>query len=885
MLHSRKKISVAAALLLICAILLGTASYAWLTISTAPEISGIDTNIGANGSLEIALLSDETYTDPTLIRTSIGDSLALENPTVSNRSWGNVIDLSDSSYGLGQISMLPARLNVGLGDSGYGVVGNSILSFAKYTSDGRIEMAAGNTVYASYLDEKFIYSRTEPGHGVRGIGALEGLTIQQAALANAQAQVKSYKVAAASAAASAWKANGPAILNVYEKRYGEEADSFDDSDVAALRDTATRLLNAYGYLDAALRQGIIGYAAAVIENEQQFLDLSEMVENTLISLSVIGSNSPVEIPGEFSTWISDVESGKRALQNGISRCDELQGGEYSWEQIEELQLNFFDPAKTYLGQWKMNEKDAYEKRLLDTQLAVPSDNGIMADIAYFVGTYESVFTYEDDSLVQVSVFMEGTRPALEALSAVLGEREAASGDREVITAVIKDVYGFAVDLAFRCNSPGTSSLLLQTAPETRLEGAEGVEAAQGGGSYMSFTSDRLTSEQMIRMMDAIRVGFIDNQNNLVALAKLNTSNHTNVENSITAPLYLYDFKVSVDGSISIGERLKETDDKPGAESAITELTDGVPVVLTAIVWLDGDHVDNGMAAISGKSMSGQLNLQFASSAELRPAFGDGNGTLNGGTVTPSGPNGSDDPTPDTPVAPTPNTPVIEYPVYVSGIRVTGANAADVLGDGTVSYDPASNTLRLNGAVIEGARSSEYSSPLGIFSVDENGLNIVLGEKPSVIQNCSYGIEIRGELTISGGSLTIQSAATGIWAETNDITINGGNITIIGDQHAITGNINGGTLTVNSGKVMLLGAKTDISGGSEYGIGVLHTVLGNDAHVIASGATSASYAVPTLAEGASGKSRTSEDAEFVSGIVYNYEDYFEFIGDGVDDGNT
>jgi hypothetical protein len=627
MLHSRKKISVAAALLLICAILLGTASYAWLTISTAPEISGIDTNIGANGSLEIALLSDETYTDPSLIRTAVGYSLVLENPTVSNRSWGNVIDLSDSSYGLSQISMIPSRLNVGLGDSGYGVVGSNVLSFAQYTSDGRIEMTAGKTVYAAYLDEQFVYSRTEPGHGVRGIGALEGVTIQQAALANAQAQVKSYKIAAASGASSAWKANGAAIMNIYEKRYGEGEYNayYDDADVATLRDTAVRLLSVYGYLDAALRQGIIGYAATVIEDGQQFLALSERVENTLIPLSVIAANSPMAIPSEFDEWISIVESGKSALQNGIARCDELRKGVYTWGQIMDLQLNFFNPAAAYLGEWHMDEQDAYRKRLPDVQLAVTADGGIMADIAHFAGAYESAFDYEsprgyyNDCYVQVIVLTDDPQPALEQLSTILNEREAASGNREVMSAVVKDIYGFAVDLAFRCNAAGTSTLLLQTAPETRLEGAEGVEAAQGGGSYMSFTADRLTIEQMLRMMDAIRVGFVDNQNHLVALAKLNTSNYTNVENSVTAPLYLYDFKVSIDGSISMGERLKETDDKPGAESAITELTDGVPLVLTAIVWLDGDHVDNGMAAISGKSMSGQLNLQFASSANLQAA--------------------------------------------------------------------------------------------------------------------------------------------------------------------------------------------------------------------------------------------------------------------------
>ncbi|PWM71120.1 MAG: hypothetical protein DBX59_09575, partial [Bacillota bacterium] len=40
---------------------------------------------------------------------------------------------------------------------------------------------------------------------------------------------------------------------------------------------------------------------------------------------------------------------------------------------------------------------------------------------------------------------------------------------------------------------------------------------------------------------------------------------------------------------------------------------------------------------------------------------------------------------------------VDYGVTVNGIGVTDANAADVLGDGTVSYDSGSNTLSLKGA--------------------------------------------------------------------------------------------------------------------------------------------------------------------------------------------
>ena len=40
--------------------------------------------------------------------------------------------------------------------------------------------------------------------------------------------------------------------------------------------------------------------------------------------------------------------------------------------------------------------------------------------------------------------------------------------------------------------------------------------------------------------------------------------------------------------------------------------------LTVLVYLDGHGVDNGDVANAASSMTGTLNLQFSSSAELKP---------------------------------------------------------------------------------------------------------------------------------------------------------------------------------------------------------------------------------------------------------------------------
>ena len=56
----RKTVYIAAVLLVLCLILLVSASYAWFSMSRAPEVNGIDTNIASNGSLEIAFAEKNT---------------------------------------------------------------------------------------------------------------------------------------------------------------------------------------------------------------------------------------------------------------------------------------------------------------------------------------------------------------------------------------------------------------------------------------------------------------------------------------------------------------------------------------------------------------------------------------------------------------------------------------------------------------------------------------------------------------------------------------------------------------------------------------------------------------------------------------------------------
>ena len=122
-----------------------------------------------------------------------------------------------------------------------------------------------------------------------------------------------------------------------------------------------------------------------------------------------------------------------------------------------------------------------------------------------------------------------------------------------------------------------------------------------------------------------------------------------------------------------------------------------------------------------------------------------------------------------------------YPVYVCGQQLNNLNAADFLGDGTVSYDPETTTLTLNNA--------NFSSEERGIEIREFGykLNIVGNNRiTSVNNNPIYvGYDMR---MVGNGSLTVES--------TNSAAINlfwgglgiqdGVQLTAIGGTHGIMG---------------------------------------------------------------------------------------------------
>ena len=102
----------------------------------------------------------------------------------------------------------------------------------------------------------------------------------------------------------------------------------------------------------------------------------------------------------------------------------------------------------------------------------------------------------------------------------------------------------------------------------------------------------------------------------------------------------------------------------------------------------------------------------------------------------------------------------------SVISGTDANAEDVLGDGTVSYDRETNTLTLNNAEL--VPEGSPSAPAIYVSAANKGLNLnVVGKNTISHDQC---MSINGQLNISGeGTLDVTGKTYAIMA-TGGITI-------------------------------------------------------------------------------------------------------------------
>lgn len=129
-----------------------------------------------------------------------------------------------------------------------------------------------------------------------------------------------------------------------------------------------------------------------------------------------------------------------------------------------------------------------------------------------------------------------------------------------------------------------------------------------------------------------------------------------------------------------------------------------------------------------------------------------------------------------------------YDLWVGGTQVTDANKEDVLGNGYVSYSPATSTLTLKGGTIKGNNtdsSANFRLGCGIYSevdgltIDVQGNTTVQGD----YEKYYAGINLHLNTTITGTAQLTAKGQYGIIAGSSsgltNLTI-GGNVTVVAE---------------------------------------------------------------------------------------------------------
>lgn len=168
----RSKLMAAASMLMVGVIMMVSSTYAWFTLSTAPEVKNISTTVAGNGSLEIALMpTNGTFSGITA--GAVGDNATVVQ---KNTKWGNQIILSDDTdyYGLNSISLNPASLNYtkAEGATEATFVADKPLAIATYGSDGRIAELSADTIGVRGKNNTPNFADASY-YGVRAIGELK----------------------------------------------------------------------------------------------------------------------------------------------------------------------------------------------------------------------------------------------------------------------------------------------------------------------------------------------------------------------------------------------------------------------------------------------------------------------------------------------------------------------------------------------------------------------------------------------------------------------------------------------------------------------------------------------------------------------------------------
>lgn len=702
----KKKLSAAVLMLLVSCIMVVTSTYAWFTLSTAPEVTGIQTTIGGNGNLEIALANGDTWADPTSVETLSSTTGLTTKET--NITWGNLVDVAQD-YGVNLLSLTPAKLS--LNDAGDKVADN-YLEVPKYGADGRVSELTKGVLSAIYNGTAFAVGETEAGNpdrGLRALGISAAMTARQSAWMSALSEVTNYANSAKTGTSSAMQEHGATLGTVAVKLATSDnrnEETFTADDFAAIVALVSKTQTAAGNIEKAIISAIDASVASSVMQETiddatySLISAALKSDTTSISLaendggtiSVSGnditftySDTSVTVANEtLATIINEYVEVATALDAAASSLEAVgEKTEYKWTDIDDAVNNLMDitNGKIYVAGYDLDEvKEIVDKKDTAAILKIANncvvelgeDSGVFYTIASLVGTVKAKITMTVSAMgmdlegVEATIQSTNESPLIPAYKTVVNANQPSSEGSDEAN-IISDRYGFILDLLFRTNA-ADSDLLLQTTPKDRIYSDNENADTMGGGSTMTFTKTvaSFSDAAMLNLIDCIRIVFVGSDNAVLATAGLDTGSTINADETTTP-----NYTVNSDGSITVDIRLIDTENSTAdsivfledgstittgtnntqtqANNAqvICELTQNLAKGVSVLVYLDGEKVTNADVANAATSMTATMNLQFASSAELEPMEYSGlhqtTTTTTPGTGTQEPETGTDEP--------------------------------------------------------------------------------------------------------------------------------------------------------------------------------------------------------------------------------------------------
>lgn len=660
----KEKVFATAFTLLIAAAVTVTATYAWITLSMAPEVADITTTMASNGTLEIAL-SDNDGEQPDEFDFDEGIDQGFDVNS-ANLRWGNLINLSDSSYyGIDNLKLRPAQLNSTalLEDPLFG---------ATYSADGRIQALEVMCTYAKWRNNKEFIAVADD-YGVRAIASYtektsEGTNIEfnnfRIALKDAYTEVNNYYINNAMS-----KPNISGLGNVMstylQSMLNEHGYGTGDPNIPLSTDELRAVYNLYNslYVNMQMHTEVL----VKLANLQQYTYAKE-INKTYEELTwddlkkgkdaydSAGTNSgkkdevsvkdAISITG-LKTFCADLDTAKADAALLKELLDRSNAGEtIGSQEIDGAMQRLCNPRTAKidgksLDEWLAGSKfdlldltsgdhlatfadgilKRFEEMAIDSSNRLPNDKKSERNAANIRATAKYGIS------LQINMTGHLCTTAGESVTASNFMLDYSKGVTTVSAKdkVAQDTYGMAVDFWIRTNAEETYLILegattkdkdgnvLRYDGVNRVWGSTGNSAltsdstTQGGGScYVYYADSPEDVDRSLKLLKSMKIVFVSSDGKVLATAEMDTENKYAVNGRITVPLFIKTGEVYT--------YTNEVDEKAEAV-AIRRLTMDNAERITAIIYLDGAQMDNTQV-LSAAEIQGQLNLQFGSSKDL-----------------------------------------------------------------------------------------------------------------------------------------------------------------------------------------------------------------------------------------------------------------------------